>query len=415
MRKGTITSTSTSTSTSTDRFYRTLPATARFEEAFLDDRYRPVPDDWIVAATDVVNSTVAIEEGRYKDVTIAGALGTIAIANHLKTLEFPYFFGGDGMFFLLPGSLQSPVLALLADTRRVVRELSGLDLRAGVIPVRALYGRGATLEIARVQVTPRYFQAAARGTGLDLADTFLKHGGGTGEMILIGESPSEAATDGAAADATVAADFRGFSCRWQDIPSTRGETMSLIVRDRDESLRNVYTRIMSHLGDADAAHPLAVASQTSRARGTGARSEAIVLSPGGFLRHLVYPFQRLRIGIEVLLVRFLIFSGVPIRIHGKKLANVRTENIQNADIRKRDGMLKMVVSVTPEERRRILDDLDALYRLGRVYYGYHISDRAIMTCLIHTNHSDEVHFVDAADGGYARAAKMLKSQIAGEA
>jgi hypothetical protein len=38
-------------------------------------------------------------------------------------------------------------------------------------------------------------------------------------------------------------------------------------------------------------------------------------------------------------------------------------------------------------------------------------DRAIMTCINHNNNFDEAHFVDAADGGYAMAARMLKVQV----
>ncbi|MEX2444037.1 MAG: DUF3095 family protein, partial [Alkalispirochaeta sp.] len=64
----------------------------------------------------------------------------------------------------------------------------------------------------------------------------------------------------------------------------------------------------------------------------------------------------------------------------------------------------------PDQRRRITARLEELRREGAIRFGYHTSDRAIMTCLIHTNHNDEVHFVDSADGGYAVAARMLKSQ-----
>ncbi len=89
---------------------------------------------------------------------------------------------------------------------------------------------------------------------------------------------------------------------------------------------------------------------------------------------------------------------------------IRRENLQNADVYKIDGTLKMTIAATSEQRRRITASLEELRSAGLIRYGYHTSDRAIMTCLIHTNHNDEVHFVDSADGGYALAARMLKSQ-----
>jgi hypothetical protein len=81
-------------------------------------------------------------------------------------------------------------------------------------------------------------------------------------------------------------------------------------------------------------------------------------------------------------------------------------------VRKLDGTLKLTFSATTETRRTLTTELDALRDAGRIEYGIHVSDRAIMTCVIHTNHEEEVHFVDSADGGYASAARMLKARIA---
>ena len=69
----------------------------------------------------------------------------------------------------------------------------------------------------------------------------------------------------------------------------------------------------------------------------------------------------------------------------------------------------MTLAISPGDRRHLVERLESLHREGAIRFGWHTSDRAIMTCLIHTNHEDEVHFVDSADGGYAAAAKMLKA------
>jgi hypothetical protein len=44
-------------------------------------------------------------------------------------------------------------------------------------------------------------------------------------------------------------------------------------------------------------------------------------------------------------------------------------------------------------------------------YGLHISDRALMTCLVFERNGRQVHFVDGADGGYALAAKEMKQKL----
>jgi hypothetical protein len=123
-------------------------------------------------------------------------------------------------------------------------------------------------------------------------------------------------------------------------------------------------------------------------------------------------FQQLRIAMEVAAVRFALWSRLPIRGMGKRLRDVREDNIRNADIQKLDGAMKMVLSLTRDERDGIIAGLEEIRRDELIWYGWHRSDRAIMTCLIHTNNEDEVHFVDAADGGYTLAAQMLKEQIA---
>src|SRR4051812_29641189 len=46
-----------------DRFYPALVPFDSFDDVMRRDRYRPLPDDWIIAVTDVSHSTEAIEQG----------------------------------------------------------------------------------------------------------------------------------------------------------------------------------------------------------------------------------------------------------------------------------------------------------------------------------------------------------------
>ena len=77
-------------------FYSNLPVLTSFTEALKMENHHPVPADWFIAITDVVNSTEAIENGEYKAVNTAGGLATIAISNVNKSMDFPFIFGGDG-------------------------------------------------------------------------------------------------------------------------------------------------------------------------------------------------------------------------------------------------------------------------------------------------------------------------------
>lgn len=406
-----------------DDFYQRLPEGQGFAAAFDDALYRPVPRDWIVATTDVVGATAAIAAGRYKDVTIAGALGTVALANHLGSLEFPFFFGGDGMMFLLPPEHLAAASVLLDETRELVQRISGLELRVAVFPVGTLYRLGASMEIARVRVSPTYVQAVGRGDAFALAERILKGELSTDSGIEddtgVRSSVVSAGKghDGVSAGVRLAADYSGFSCRWRDIPSHRGETLSLIIECPAGSgassegwgnLETIQARIRSQLGDPDHAHPLSISLQTTRAFHRGAEVEALVHTNGR--RALSYRLQRLNIAMQVWIVRMAIFLQLPLWAMGKELRRVREDNIQNSDVQKLDGTLKMVLAVTPDERQRIIRDLEQQQIAGAMCFGYHVADRAIMTCLLRLDQGFEVHFVDAADGGYAMAARMLKDQ-----
>jgi len=64
-----------------DHFYESLPILGDFAEAVKAENYRPLPDDWVVGFSDVVGSTQAVAQGRYKAVNMVGAGVIAAVAN----------------------------------------------------------------------------------------------------------------------------------------------------------------------------------------------------------------------------------------------------------------------------------------------------------------------------------------------
>ena len=73
-----------------------------------------------------------------------------------------------------------------------------------------------------------------------------------------------------------------------------------------------------------------------------------------------------------------------------------------------------VVFDCPADRIAVLQDyLEARTQRGELNYGMHLSDHAVMTCLVvSASDGQHVHFVDGGDGGYTRAATQLKAQVA---
>jgi hypothetical protein len=107
--------------------------------------------------------------------------------------------------------------------------------------------------------------------------------------------------------------------------------------------------------------------------------------------------------------------------HGKKVgpydpvkygAELRT----NTDFRKYDGVLRTVLDVSAKQAAAVETFLENEYRAGRLVYGIHTSETALMTCLVfNLEQGEHVHFIDGAGGGFALAAEGFKARLAGVA
>ena len=383
--------------------YDDIPFIPNFESIFNYDYYYKPPPDWYIIITDIVNSTSAILEGKYKDVNTAGSLVAMAISNVKKDMNYPFIFGGDGMTFLIPGDILDDVKDVLVDTRAMVDNLFSLKLRLGIVPVSTVYRQGYKLFVAKLKVSEKYIQAIISGKGIDVAEKLIKRDDSYNPFRLRAGLPVKNK-----------ADFTGFTCRWKDIPSTRGETISFIVRVCEKYSRRtslVFNKILKAVDDIFGMesdyHPLTEKNQTSSVSQAFREARIFSKHKSGFL----YNLNKFRISMEILIVKFIIFFHIPIKINKKKFSNIKHDNIINSDFRKFDGSLKMVLSCTTSQRKLFEKKLDNLYSKGLVFYGLHVSDRALLTCLIHRGTGEEVHFVDSADGGYALAAKKLKEQM----
>ena len=121
----------------TDIFYGSIPVFRGFASLMDPAMYSPLPDDWTVGVADIVESTKAIANQRYKAVNMAGAAVIAAVTNALEGREFPFVFGGDGASFAVsPGDLARARDALAA-TAAWVREDLDLVMRVALVPVRA--------------------------------------------------------------------------------------------------------------------------------------------------------------------------------------------------------------------------------------------------------------------------------------
>ena len=202
-----------STEVVSDTFYGSIPVFRGFTSLMDPALYSPLPDDWSIGVADIVESTKAIAQARYKAVNMAGAAIIAAVTNALDGREFPFVFGGDGASFAVSPQDVERSREALAATATWVREDLDLQMRVALVPVAAVRAQGLDVRVARFGPSANLSYAMFSGGGLGWAEAAMKRG----EFAL---TPAPPGTQ---------PDLTGLSCRFEQIPSVRGLILAVLV------------------------------------------------------------------------------------------------------------------------------------------------------------------------------------------
>jgi hypothetical protein len=384
-------------------FYAGLPVITDFGAVMQPESYTPLPDDWHVALCDVRDSTVAVQAGHYKNVNSLGGAAITAVLNAAGTIDIPFSFEGDGCVICVPPQLLEDTRAALAKTREIAREAFGLDLRIATVPVSAISGAGHPIQAARFRVSDHYIQAVFSGGGMAYAESLIKDPATEQQYVI------------AAGSVAGRGNFDGFECRWQDIPSRHGETVSLVVRAtgtdaaRAAALyRDLIVRVREIYGSDEASHPLAVPDLAMTVAGKRLANEVAVRAAGrGPLGRWAW---LMRTRCVVLLGAALMKFG----IHTAETdwSRYKETLVNNCDVRKFVDIYRQILAGTAEQRAALSAWLEERYARRELIYGIHVTDRAHMTCLVFNYAGRHLHFIDGADGGMFLAAKAFKERAA---
>ena len=377
-------------------FYSDLPVLTDFVQITNHDNFVAVPDDWLIVITDVVGSTRAIEQGRYKDVNLLGACSIVSVLNIADEVDVPFVFGGDGASLLIPPTLLGETTRSLRAIQTLAKEEFSLSLRVGIVPVWVAVNAGHPVDIAKLEISRNYRQAVFMGGGLTYATELIKNPATTDLYMLDLTSSSSPAN------------LSGLECRWQDIPSRHGETVSLLVlATQNEEYRDVIEQIQLIYGAGDRHNPITRDHLSlSFSPSTLSKETKVRASTNHWLSKLRY---LIKIQFENLLG--WIFMKFKLNVCGTDWSKYQDVVAAATDYRKFDDMLRMVIAGDALQRENLTDYLEKKYRSGKLVYGLHVSDRALLTCLVFDRNGRQVHFVDGADGGYAMAAKEMKARM----
>ncbi|MFY9970977.1 MAG: DUF3095 family protein [Roseiarcus sp.] len=377
------------TSDATD-FYASLPVFDNFAEAVKAKNYRPLPDDWVIGFSDVVGSTQAIANGRYKAVNMVGAGVIASVANALGRRPFPFIFGGDGASFAVSPSEAPAAAQALAAMAAFAHAEFELDLRIATIPVRQIRAAARDVRVARFAVSEHCNYAMFAGGGLSWFEERAKRG----EFAL------PHAPDGALPD------LSGLSCRWGVAPAKYGLVLSVIVSPRGDDPRYpalVDEVVQMVLGAAQSGRPITVESLGVGAAGQAIALEACAVKASGVSR------LRAQFTAATNYLMGLTFHKLKLKAGGFDAALYAAEVAANADFRKFDDGLRMTLDCAPA----FADALEARLAAADDFadWGVFRQKSAQITCFVPSiNEHGHVHFVDGAEGGYTMAATALKAR-----
>ena len=371
-----------------DAFYAGVAVFRDFRRLMDAAVYVPLPDDWAVGIADVVQSTKAIADKRYKAVNMAGAAVIASVTNALGGREFPFVFGGDGASFAVaPGDFGRAETALKATAAWSAGEL-GLTMRVALVPVSSIRAAGFDIRLARFAPSPNLSYAMFSGGGLAWADTAMKRGAFALSPAPPGTWP----------------DLTGLSCRFQEIRAVRGLIVSVLIVPAASAdaagFRDLIERVVTLVEHSpESARPVPDAGPQLRWPPQGIdleRRTAAGASRAGVLAKTLVYFLIMKSGIRV----------------GRFVPKLYLQQVvENSDFRKYDDGLRMILDCTPELAETLERMLGAAD--GVAVYGLHRQDAAMMTCFTPSPlRSDHVHFIDGARGGYASAAAALKVKLA---
>jgi hypothetical protein len=377
-----------------DKFYGSIPVFRGFASLMEPSLYSPLPDDWSIGVADIVESTKAIAQARYKAVNMAGAAVIAAVTNALEGREFPFVFGGDGASFAVSPDDLARARQALAATATWVAEALDLVMRVALVPVTAVRAEGFDVRVARFGPSANLSYAMFSGGGLGFAEAAMKRGDFAVPAAPAGTQP----------------DLTGLSCRFEEIPSARGLILSVLVAPARGAEPAAFRKVIEDIivlveRSPDAGRPVPPGGPPLKWPPAGVDFEARAQRGGplfkrraGVLTYTLFAYLIMRFGIKV--------GGFVPKTYVQQV-------VENSDFRKYDDGLRMILDCTPDLERALTQRLAeaAASRVAR--YGLHRQDAAMMTCFTPSAlRSDHVHFIDGARGGYASAATALKAMAA---
>ncbi|PWS28729.1 DUF3095 domain-containing protein [Pedobacter yonginense] len=374
-------------------FYSNLPVNKiSLSELLLKNKqFKNVPADWFVIITDIKNSTDAVLSGLHENVNLiaTGSIVTVLNIAFKAGISIPFFFGGDGATFLIPPSIVDASMKALSLYRTNTLTNFNLELRTGILSVVEIYEHKHELKICKFNSTGNFSIPIVLGNGLNYAEKVIK---GDDYLATVHNDTDEEL------------DLSGMQCRWDKIepPEHSEEVVTLIVIAQDcDQQAKVYSKVIKEIdriyGLPEKRQPISIPKLIFRTSFNNLGKE-----------------MRSRIGkinvFELVKTWFInLYGYIYFRTDSGK--NYLQKLVEMSDTLVIDGRINTVITGTEKQRlilQHVLNDLENEHKL---HYGLFVSGQSVMSCYVRDLVDDHIHFVDGSEGGYTKAAAVLKQKL----
>ena len=117
----------------------------------------------------------------------------------------------------------------------------------------------------------------------------------------------------------------------------------------------------------------------------------------GRMNYLYQIYETLSTKLGVIMFRF-----------NKSYKRYLSKMVELSDTLVIDGRINTVISGNAVQREKLYQALLKMEEEGDLIFGMHVSQESILSCYVRDMKNDHIHFVDGSEGGYTRAAKVIK-------
>jgi hypothetical protein len=351
-------------------------------------QYTTTAETDLLIMTDIVDSTSAVAQGRYKEITIAVTKAIAALRNACSHHETQVQHGGDGFIAKSHVSNLFKISGVLWEMKESINRKYGFGLYASIWTKKELDGLG-------IKVYHRHFlqsngsrQWQIHCSEMHKLENRLKSGFESAFRFVGG--------------LTTNAD--GFRCDFTPVKHKRAQFACCIISlvEQDVTDRMITTREILKIIQQHSTHGLSSPIKKTDLHWLTNRQMLEDLS-------VESNYYKLRLFVNWWFIfmnklkcnRILPLNSLP--FISKKVAD-------SVDHIKYDGNLKFVISVNNDDRTKFEGHLNALAKESRIKLGIHWSKAAIITCSVNGPH-ENLHFIDGLDGGLTLAAANLKTKL----